>query len=268
MNQLNKHPLEIQEAENIEAISFTTNPPVFNLEKGNEILKALNAIQAEIIEMGGIAKDRQTESNVATFKFSFRGIDDMYNVISALLVKHKVVVTPHLERGQCTKHTTKKGDITFKTHVVVRYTLFSCVDGSYLEACMFGESNDATDKSSSKALSAAQKYLYIQTFSIPTSTGNDQHEPTKAWGQKNNHKPQQTNAESVQYATLKFKNHVDEHMRKHDNRLCDVVSARGLNMEKLTHAELRNIAIEFDNFVKHQPIQAKSPNQHTQKPNA
>lgn len=261
MNAHNQQFLEIQEAENIDSVIFTTQPPLFHLDNGREILTALNAVQAEIVELGGISKVRDTNSTNAAFKFKFRGIDDMYNVISSLLVKHKIVIIPHLERAQCTKHTTKKGDITFKTHVIMRYSLFSCVDGSYIESCVIGESNDTTDKSGAKALSVAQKYMFIQTFSIPTaSSPSDEQNSSRQWGQQpdhQNHKPNNSErtVKTIQYASLKFKNHVDEFMRKNGNRLCDVVKSMNLDMESLTHENLKKIAFDFDLFLKNQPPQ-------------
>ncbi|MNZ97226.1 hypothetical protein D3C78_1164520 [compost metagenome] len=104
--------------------------------------------------------------------------------------------------------------------------------------------NDTTDKSSSKALTAAQKYLFIQTFSIPTATNNPEDE------QRHNQNNQPRH--NIRYASLKFKNHVDEYMRKNNNKLCDVVNSCGLDMEKLTHDQLRGIVFKFDEHLKKQ----------------
>jgi len=264
MNAYNQQFSDVKETEDTDVAVFTTKSPTYNLNNGIEILKALNLVQAEIIALGGIAKARDTESNNAAFRFKFRGIDDIYNVISDLLVKHKIVVSPHVERCQCTKHITKKGDVTFKTHVVVRYTLLSSIDGSYLESCLIGESNDTTDKSSSKALSAAQKYLFIQTFSIPTSTDNqaDQqnqqkntYQQNRQYQQQNAHPPEQANTrtvKTVRYASLAFKNHVDEYMKKNNNRLCNILKNLNINMEDLTHEQLRKIVFDFDQYLRNQ----------------
>src|SRR5699024_5431952 len=96
--------------------------------------------------------------------YKFRGIEDMYNVISPLMVEHNVVLTPFLEKCKTIKTVSKSGDIAYKTIVVMRYLLISIVDGSSVETCFLGEANDSGDKSSIKAQSAAQKSFYIQTF--------------------------------------------------------------------------------------------------------
>lgn len=275
MNAQNQNFLNVVEnTGEAEVVLFSADKaPAFNMANGMGVLKAINTIQREIIKFGGIAKTHDTKSNNASFQYKFRSIEDMYNVITPLMVENGIVLTPHLENGRMTKHVSKKGDVTFKTVVVVRYTLYCIEDGSFIESCMVGESNDSGDKSSIKAQSIAQKAFFIQTFAVPTANihDNNSHSNEPVPDHQNQHNnqshsgnqydnrspaPQQRQAQNqapVRYATLEFKNKVDEFMRANNNRLCDVLKHKGIAFDKLTHQELMAITKEFDEFLKAQP---------------
>lgn len=49
----------------------------------------------------------------------------------------------------------------------------SAVDGSRHTVSTFGEAMDSADKATNKAMSAAYKYMAMQTFCIPTEGDND-----------------------------------------------------------------------------------------------
>lgn len=266
VNQQNQLTALADETTESEIIVFTADKPqAFIPSNGMGVLRAIHLIQQDIILNGGIAKSRDTKSNNADFKYKFRSIEDMYNAISPLMVQHGIVLMPYLESGRMSKHVSKKGDVTYKTVVVMRYTLYCIEDGSFIETSIAGESNDKGDKGTIKAQSIAQKSFFIQCFCIPTATdsntdnyNNDDvpHHHNQYPQQQgtrnqpnygNNGQGQQQN--NVRYASLEFKNKLDELMRKNNNKLCDVLRNRGLDMNTVTHDQLVQIKNEFKEYI-------------------
>jgi len=126
------------------------------------------AIPAVMEDVEAIGKNRK---NVGQ-GYAFRGIDDLYNALNASLAKFKVFTIPEVLDAKREEHTTKNGGVTFSTYLRIRYTIYAG-DGSHLEAVMEGEAMDSGDKSTNKAMSAAQKYLFLQVFAIPTEEPKD-----------------------------------------------------------------------------------------------
>lgn len=127
------------------------------------IFQKITDIMDEIVPVG---KDRNNEIQ----KYKFRGIDDVYNAIHPLFKKHKVFMTPKvLSSAREERKTAKGGDLIFSI-LEVEFTFYT-VDGSSVTCVMKGEGMDSGDKSSNKAMSAAQKYALIQMFAIPTEEG-------------------------------------------------------------------------------------------------
>lgn len=274
MNAQNKQAVEVFQAEEVELSTFhPAQAQKFNLTNGREVLLAIHAIQRAISDMGGIGKTHDTKAKNAAYNYKFRGIEDMYNVISPLMVHFGLVLTPYLESGRMSKITTKTGDVTYKSVVTMRYTLISIIDGSSIEVCFVGEANDSGDKSSLKAQSQAQKAFYIQTFNIPTST---YHQDLSAYGSQGSNQHNQITAEDapVQFnqgpeASLQFKNEVDEYMRQHKEVLCEVLKRRNLDIMTISHNQLSEIYEAFKQHIakkaqarKDKEAQAAQHNQH------
>lgn len=129
------------------------------------IYKAIPAIMAEI---GSISKDRTNEAQ----RYKFRGIDDVYNAIHPLLIKHKVFTVPEILEEKDSEVETAKGTRLFYARLKIKYTFFA-EDGSFITAVVRGEGMDSGDKASNKAMAVAHKYALIQTFAIPTEDGSD-----------------------------------------------------------------------------------------------
>lgn len=128
-----------------------------------KVLKAIHAVLAALSK-DGIAKDQKNTQQ----GFNFRGIDAVLNVLSGLLDAHKLIIIPNvLERNQ-TERETAKGGVLFSVTTKVRYDFYSTEDGSSISAVIFGEAMDSGDKATNKAMSAAYKYMAIQSFAIPT----------------------------------------------------------------------------------------------------
>ena len=60
-----------------------------------KVYEALCAVMADIGQTG-ISKGRKNQQQ----GYNFRGIDDVYNELNALLSKHKVIMTPRILIGE------------------------------------------------------------------------------------------------------------------------------------------------------------------------
>ena len=133
-----------------------------------EVYQAICRVQADLAKQG-IAKNQRNKGQ----GFNFRGIDDVLNALSALLAEHKLVIIPRVSEREVVERTTAKGTVMFYVTVLVEYQLTSAEDGSWVLAKAVGEASDTGDKATNKAMSAAYKYMAIQTFAIPTEGDND-----------------------------------------------------------------------------------------------
>lgn len=126
----------------------------------SEIFGKINAIMREIPAIG---KDKQNKQQ----GFAYRGIDDVMNALFPLLAKHGVFVVPEVLSTSRTERQTKSGGNMAFTVSTVKYTFYA-TDGSFISAVTTGEGMDSADKSTNKAMAAAMKYAFFQTFCIPT----------------------------------------------------------------------------------------------------
>lgn len=133
-----------------------------------KVYKAINAVQGELAKTG-ISKDSKNASQ----GYMFRGIDDVYKAMAPLLAKHGLVIIPKVLNRELVERTTKSGGYLASVTVMVEYHLTYAPDGSSVVATIYGEAMDSADKATNKAMSAAYKYLCIQTFCIPTEGDND-----------------------------------------------------------------------------------------------
>ncbi len=138
------------------------------------VLTAINGVTREIAR-DGIAKDRRNDAQ----KYSFRGIDDVYNALAPLLAKHSLIIKPRGLGREVTEragrsYEGKPGAVLIYVSVCFDYEFISAIDGSReLFGPFYGEAMDSGDKATNKAQSAAYKYMAIQAFSIPTEGDND-----------------------------------------------------------------------------------------------
>jgi len=125
----------------------------------NLIYERLIAMMADVEPMKKLRKNPQQG-------FMFRGIDDIYDAMHPLLVRHKIFVAPIVEKIHTEEYQTSKGTVMHRTILTVAHR-FTTTDGSYVSATTVGESSDAGDKSAAKAMSVAFKYALFQTLCIP-----------------------------------------------------------------------------------------------------
>lgn len=131
-----------------------------------------HAILGVMQELGtaGITKDRKNSQQ----GYSFRGIDDVYNALSPLLAKHKLLVLPRMLERNVVERESKSGGALFYVTVKAEFDFISPVDRSkHVVGPMYGEAMDSGDKATNKAMSAAYKYAAMQAFCIPTEGNND-----------------------------------------------------------------------------------------------
>jgi len=136
------------------------------------VYQAILEVAAEI-SVGGIAKDKQAKRDNGGVMYNFRGIDDIYNALSPILAKHKLVILPKVLSRDVIERASKSGSALFFVTVEVEYELVSATDGSSHSIKTYGEAQDSGDKATNKALSAAYKYMAIQVFCIPVEGQED-----------------------------------------------------------------------------------------------
>jgi len=123
--------------------------------------KIYAALQAVMSAVGHIPKDREAGSG--SYKFKFRGIDQVLTTLAPVLREHKVmgpvprVVSHHVEGNRAL--------------LVSEYAWVSLEDGSEVRGSTVGEATDSQDKASNKAMSIALKYFIIQSLCIPIEEG-------------------------------------------------------------------------------------------------
>jgi len=142
-------------------------PQIDPVLKPGKIYKQISAVMADI---GAVGKDRKNTHQ----GYKFRGIDDVYNELNAVLAKHKVFTVPTVLKYEREERSAKTGTGTLTFMIMtVQYEIFT-EDGSSVTSIVIGEAMDAGgDKASNKAMSAAHKYTLLQVFCIPTEDPKD-----------------------------------------------------------------------------------------------
>jgi hypothetical protein len=132
------------------------------------VYKAIHAV-LKALSIEGIAKDQWNDQQ----KFRFRGIDAMLNALSGHLAANDLLILPRVVERTLSERETKSGGALFSVTVKIEYDFISALDGSKATAVLYGEAMDSGDKATNKAMSAAYKYMAIQSFAIPTEAIQD-----------------------------------------------------------------------------------------------
>lgn len=132
------------------------------------IYGVIAAVSATIAQTG-ISKDRKNQQQ----GYSFRGIDDVYNVLAPIISKAGLVILPRILSRELVERTTAKGGVIFYVTVEAEFDFVAASDASRHTVRTYGEAMDSADKATNKAMSAAYKYAAFQTFCIPTEGDND-----------------------------------------------------------------------------------------------
>lgn len=150
-----------------------------------KVYQSINAVQKALSKVG-ISKDRKNQQGSG---YMFRGIDDVYNVISPLLAENGLCILPRMISRQCEERQSKNGGALFYVTVEAEFDFVSSEDGSKHTCRTFGEAMDSGDKATNKAMSAAYKYAAFQAFAIPTEGENDADATTHEVSTKQAQKP-------------------------------------------------------------------------------
>lgn len=132
------------------------------------VYQLIAAVSGELAQVG-IAKDRKNQAQ----GFSFRGIDDVYNVLAPIMARHGLVILPRVVSRTCEERAGRNGGSLFYVTVQSHFDFVSSHDGSKHEVITYGEAMDSADKATNKAMSAAYKYACFQAFCVPTQGDND-----------------------------------------------------------------------------------------------
>jgi hypothetical protein len=136
-------------------------------EQKTGIYAAINKVMAGV---GAIGKDRRNEQGSG---YNFRGIDDCYFALHAVLAEHGVFTVPRCLSRVETLYSSKTGTAMIRVVLSTEYDFFH-TDGSKITVGpIYSEGNDSSDKSTNKALSVAHKYALLQVFCIPTVKTNN-----------------------------------------------------------------------------------------------
>lgn len=126
----------------------------------------------EEISVTGLAKTLAALDKDGNELYKTRSIDDVYNLLSPLLCKHKIVVAPNVISLQREAVKTRYS-VQYQSLVRVEYIFTSALDGSVHKATVYGEAFDFGDKGISKATSMAYKTACFQVFNIPVTQDPD-----------------------------------------------------------------------------------------------
>lgn len=126
------------------------------------VYAAVHGVMADLSELG-ISKARRNKDQ----GYSFRGIDDVLNALSGLLVKHRLLMIPIVEDRTITTRESAKGGYIGEALVTVTYRLISVDDGSSIDVKTYGQGMDSADKQVNKAMSGSYKYAAFLAFCIP-----------------------------------------------------------------------------------------------------
>lgn len=129
---------------------------------------AIAAVQADIAKHG-IGKD----GNNTFDRYAYHTIDGVRKALAPLLAEHGLVILPRVTARHEEQRDTKSGGSQSYVALTIDYDFVATADGSTHTVTYVGEGMDRGDKATSKAGSAAWKYMCITTFCIATEGEED-----------------------------------------------------------------------------------------------
>ena len=124
------------------------------------IHEALSAVMGDVQSIGKDSRNDQQH-------YLFRGVDDVMNAVGPALRKHGVVIVPECVEARYRDTQTTTGKATRETTVMVTYRAYGPA-GDSITIMAPGESLDAGDKGTPKAMSVAYRTALLQALTIPT----------------------------------------------------------------------------------------------------
>jgi hypothetical protein len=123
---------------------------------------------AIIDELPAIGKTQENTQQ----RFMFRGHDDVMNALNPLLAKHGVFVVPDVLERVTGERLTGNNKTMYEVNLHVAFTFYGLLGDSF-RASGWGEGTDMGDKSTSKAMTMAFKYVIGQAFALATAEISD-----------------------------------------------------------------------------------------------
>jgi hypothetical protein len=132
------------------------------------VYAAINAVMAELTR-NGIAKTHLNQVD----DYMYRSVDDVLDRLAPLLAQKRLCILPKVLERTAVERSDEGSQLLTHVAIRMRFKLVSVEDGSCHCVETFGEALDASDKATTKAMSAAYKSAMIQTFCIPVSGSDD-----------------------------------------------------------------------------------------------
>lgn len=121
------------------------------------------AFAAVMADVRAIEKSQRNQQQ----GFTFRGIDNVMQIVGPALRKHGVFIIPNAEDMSSESYETKSGTQMQNVTVKMRYIIYG-PDGDKFEGVSYGQSADAGDKAVTKAQSVAYRTFLLQALTVPT----------------------------------------------------------------------------------------------------
>lgn len=121
-----------------------------------------------IEELPAIGKTQENTQQ----RFMFRGHDDVMNALNPLLAKHGVFIVPHVLERRAGERITGNNKTMYEVNLRIEFTFYGAAGDSFT-ASGWGEGTDMGDKSTSKAMTMAFKYVIAQAFALATAEVSD-----------------------------------------------------------------------------------------------
>lgn len=147
--------------------------PLEDIEYTGEIITAENVPVAVAFArvMADVQSVRKGDSrNDVGGRYNFRGVDRVVNAVGPALRRHGVLVVPvRVFDVQFREARTSKGTVMEDCTLKVEWAVFGPA-GDQLPALLqsAGQANDTGDKATSKAMSVAQRVMWLTALHIPT----------------------------------------------------------------------------------------------------
>ena len=102
-------------------------------------------------------------------RYSFRGVDRVVNAVGPALRRHGVLVLPtRILSAEYREARTSKGNVMRECVVTVQWTIRGPGGDDLPPVESIGEATDTQDKATAKAVSVAQRVLFLSSLQIPT----------------------------------------------------------------------------------------------------
>lgn len=126
-------------------------------------MSVYEAFAAVMADVKAIEKGQRNQQQ----GYTFRGIDNVMQVVGPALRQHGVFIIPTAQQISSETYQTKTGTTMQNVTVTMRYTVYG-PDGDSFEGVSYGQSADAGDKAVTKAQSVAYRTFLLQALTVPT----------------------------------------------------------------------------------------------------